>query len=275
MVLTVHDVIPLAGGAYHSRWVRRYLAGLMRASIGRAAAIMADSAVTAQHLMDILRVPERRISVVPIGVDQVRFRPASGDELARVRATYALSEPYVIAVGTVEPRKNLVRLVRAFAQAHRTHYLPQQLVIVGKPGWAYDEVAAAVAATDLGPAIRLLGYLPREDVAPLISGADLLAYVSLEEGFGLPVAEGMACGAAVLASAASSVAEVAGDAAILVEPTDEDAIAAALARLCLDAELRERLSAAGLVRGRGYTWERVARAAIASYRSVAAAPSVR
>ena len=264
VVLTVHDLIPLVNTAYHTSWVRRYLATLMRASIPHAAALFADSQTTASDLVTRLRIPAERISVVPMGVDN-RFRPATVEERRRVMATYELTAPYILTVGTIEPRKNLARVVRAFAQARRRYQLPHQLLIVGKPGWGYQDLQRAIAEAQMGSAVRLMGYLPAEDIAPLISQADLLVYLSLEEGFGLPVAEGMACGAPVLTSSVSSVAEVAGEAAATVDPLNVEEIAQTLATLCRDHVQRDHLAQAGLVRAREYTWERVAAATLTTY----------
>jgi glycosyltransferase involved in cell wall biosynthesis len=201
---------------------------------------------------------------VPNGVDE-DFHPPSLAERGRVAREYNITAPYVIALGTIEPRKNLARLVRAFVRARREHQLPHHLIIVGKLGWGYDDVLAAIAEANLGPAIRMLGYVPRHDIPPLIGGADVLTYVSLLEGFGLPVAEGMACGAPVVTSAVASLAEVGGNAPVLVAPTDEQAIADALARVCGDEQLRVRMRTASLERARQFTWARVAEIAVAMY----------
>lgn len=272
LVLTVHDLIPFTGGQHFTPWVRRYLQGLMRAGIPHAAAIMSDSEVTAQALHTVLGIAPEKITVVPLGVDE-RFRPATPEERARVTERYQLTAPYVICVGTIEPRKNLARVVRAFARAKREHSLPHHLLIVGKQGWGYDDVMAEIAKANLGPELRLLGFLPREDVPPLIAGADVLAHLSLEEGFGLPVVEGMACGAPVVTSSVSSLAEVAGDAGLLIEPTDEAAIGAALARVCRDEALRAKMRAASLTHARQYTWTRVGNATLDTYRKVVARAS--
>jgi glycosyltransferase involved in cell wall biosynthesis len=268
LVLTVHDLIPLTSSRYHSPAVRAYLGGLMRSTIPRAAAIMADSVTTARQLGGILHVPEQRVTVVPMGVDE-RFHHPTEEEQKRVKAHYQITGPYVISVGTIEPRKNLARVVRAFARAKRMYGVPHHLLIVGKMGWGYGDVLAAIEEAQLGPAIRLLGYLPREDVPPLIGGADVLLYPSLEEGFGLPVAEGMACGTPVITSSVSSVAEVAGEAGLLVDPLSVEAIAAATGRLCQDAALRASLREVCQVRAGQYTWARVGNATLAIYERLA------
>lgn len=277
LALTVHDVIPLLGGTYHSPTVRAYLAGLMRFTIPQAAAILAVSQTTARHLAALKLVPAERVTVTPLGIDE-RFRQAAPQEQARVARVYHVAAPYFLFVGTIEPRKNVARLVRAFALARRQYQLAQQLVLVGKPGWGYDEVLAAVKEANAGDSIRLLGYVPAEDIPPLMSGADALVYPSLEEGFGLPVLEGMACGVPVITSSRSAVAEVAGDAGILVDPLSEEAIATALGDICqekAEKAVLARRRAASLERASQYSWERVATTTIAIYQQLAARRSVK
>jgi glycosyltransferase involved in cell wall biosynthesis len=266
LVLTVHDLFPLTAGQHYDPWVRHYLARLMRASIPHASAIMAISSATARSLTQVLGIPVDRIHVVPNGVDR-HFQPASREECGRVAEQYALAVPYIIAVGTIEPRKNLARVIRAFAHAKRAYQLPHTLLIVGKYGWGYQDVMAAIAEADMGDAIRMLGYAPRDDIPPLLAGAEAQVHASIEEGFGLPVVEGMACGVPVITSAGSALAEIAGDAGCLVDPMDEGAIGQALAQVCQDAALRMRMRQAGVERARLYTWERVADAAIEVYLS--------
>jgi glycosyltransferase involved in cell wall biosynthesis len=269
LALTVHDLIPLARDAHHPGWVRTYLGGLMRATLPRAAAILTVSASTARDVARLGAVAEERICVIPHGVDGA-FHPMSAEERARTRAQYRIDGPYVIAVGTMEPRKNLARLVRAFAQAKQQWNLPHRLLIVGKPGWGYDDVLAAVRDTTPTD-VRLLGYLPRQDIPPLVAAADALAYVSFDEGFGLPVLEAMACGTPVLTSRVAALEEVAGDAAVLVSPYDERAIAGALGAVCSEPALRERLRDRGLAQAARYRWSHVADKTIGVYKQLAGA----
>lgn len=267
-VLTVHDVIPLTGHDFYAGWTRRYLASLMRRTIPRAAAIMADSDTTAQALRDLLDIPSNRIAVALLGVDET-FHPTSADERAEVLQRYHVTNPYIINVGTIEPRKNLVRLVHAFAQAKRHLDLPHHLLIAGKPKWKADDVTTAIDETGLSSAIHLLGFVPDEDIAPLIGGAHVLAYPSLEEGFGLPVIEGMACGVPVIASVNSPLAEDIGTAALLVDPLDVNAMATALGEICTNAEKRATMSAEGLARAQRYSWGHVADATLDMYHRAA------
>ncbi|MEY2420457.1 MAG: hypothetical protein QOI95_524 [Acidimicrobiaceae bacterium] len=197
-----------------------------------------------------------RLRLVPLGVDAV---PRTFDDVARARARFGLTRPYVLFTGTVEPRKNLHRLLKAFARIPRQDV---ELVLVGPAGW--NESLEA----DLAPLegrVHVLGFVDRDDLEALFAGADVFCLPSLKEGFGLPVLEAMSQGTAVVTSRRTSTAEVAGDAALLVDPLDELAIAIAIEELLEDRALAERLSAAGRARAATYTWERTAAAARAVY----------
>ncbi len=268
VVLTVHDIIPVVAKHYFSPWVAAYLGALMRRSIPRAAAILAVSGYTARQISEILGVAPERITIAPNGID-ARFRPRSRSELRAVTERYGLGAPYIIYVGSVNPRKNIARLVRAFTRVRQEHHFPHHLVLAGKLGWQYDDALAAIRESGEASAIHLLGHVPDEDLPLLVAGAECLACPSLHEGFGLPVIEAMACGTPVLTSACSSLTEVAGDAALLVDPTREEAIAAGLSRMLRDAELRAQLREAGLRRAQQYTWAQVGEAAMAVYQRVA------
>jgi glycosyltransferase involved in cell wall biosynthesis len=269
LALTVHDVIPLTTRGYHPLWVRRYLAFEQRHTIRRAKLILTNSSYTASEVRRALDIPTSRLRVLPFGVDPA-FRPPTPAERAMALERYHITGPYIIAVGTIERRKNLARLAQAFASAKRDRSLPHHLLIVGRRGADADTTLRAIADTALGPAIRLLGYVPRADLPALIGGADALAYPSLEEGFGFPVLEGMACGTPVVTSDASSCAEIAGDACLLVDPTDVGALAGAIGEVCTDDALRRLLRAAGLARAQRYSWPRVADGVVDAYRELMA-----
>lgn len=191
-----------------------------------------------------------RLRVVPLGTTA---RRAGAAEVERVRARYDLRRPYVLFVGTIEPRKNLARLLEAFG---RLGEVDAELVLVGPEGWS----------TELPPTrARRLGFVPGADLDALYAGSAVVAYPSLREGFGLPVLEAMAQGAAVVTSATTSTAEVAGDAALLVDPLDVDAIAAALDRLLDDRDLARSLGAAARERAANFTWARTADGVVAAY----------
>lgn len=216
---------------------------------GEAAVVLCPSEATRADCL-AAGIDAARLRVAPLGS---HARTASAADIERVRATYALDRPVVLFSGTVEPRKNVGRLIEAF---DRLGDVDAELVLVGPDGWG----------AELPPtSARRLGFVPRADLEALYAAAAVVAYPSLREGFGLPVLDAMAQGAAVLTSATTSTAEVAGDAAVLVDPLDVDAIAGGLALLLEDRELAARLGAAARARAATFTWDRTADLVVAAY----------
>jgi glycosyltransferase involved in cell wall biosynthesis len=197
-----------------------------------------------------------RLRVVPLGVRAV---PRTLEEVSRARSKFGLARPYVMFNGTVEPRKNLHRLLKAFARISRQDV---DLVLVGPAGWN-ESLGADLAP--LGGRVHVVGFVERDELEALLAGAEVFCLPSLKEGFGLPVLEAMSQGAAVVTSTGTATAEVAGDTALLVDPRDERAISTAIEELLEDRALAERLSSAGQARAATFTWERTAEAAMAVY----------
>lgn len=266
VVLTVHDCIFMR----HPDWFRWERAEYYRwagcRSARRAARVIADSGATAHDLRELIGVPDSRIDIVPLGVDQA-FRPAPVEAIGLARTRYRLPDNYFLYVGTLEPRKNLAAVVRAWDRV--ADGIKEHLVIAGRPGWKTEEMLAAIRQSKHQDRIHLPGFILQEDLAAAITAARAFVWPSLFEGFGLPVLEAMACGTPVLTSSTSSLPEVAGDAALLVEPEREEAIAEALKRLSQDDLLRARLSAAGLQRAAEFTWTRTAALTLKAYERVA------
>ncbi len=264
-VVTVHDLaFMLFPERYHSA-KQRYLRHLTAASVRRAARVVAVSTNTKADLVRLLRVPPERIVVVPNGVDE-RFQPVDPAVVRAFRARQQLPERFVLYVGTLEPRKNLPRLVEAFARCREQ--IDARLVIGGSQGWMFAEVFALIERLHLQEHVLLPGYLAEDDLAAWYAAADLFVYPSLYEGFGVPPLEAMAVGTPVVASNTSSLPEVVGDAALTVDPTDVEALAAAMVRGMTDEPLRERLRAAGRERARGYSWRAVAKRMAEVYQQV-------
>jgi glycosyltransferase involved in cell wall biosynthesis len=266
VVVTVHDCIFMR----HPDWFRWERAEYYRwagcRSARRAARVIADSQATAYDLRELIGVPDSRIDVVPLGVDG-QFRPATAEAIETVRAQYKLPESYFLYVGTLEPRKNLAAVVRAWDCV--AEEIEEDLVIAGRTGWKTEEMLAAIRQAKHRDRVHLPGFIEQTDLVPAISAAQVFVWPSLFEGFGLPVLEAMACGTPVLTSTTSSLPEVAGDAALLVDPESDEAIAEGMKRLSRDDVLRARLSAAGLQRAAEFTWTRTAELTLKTYEHVA------
>jgi glycosyltransferase involved in cell wall biosynthesis len=267
LVLTVYDLVALThpelakkSNVLHYRW-------RLPRSARAAARIIVPLERVARQVVERLGVERERVRVVPLGVD-ARLKPPSLDARARVRARHHLNRPYILSVGNIEPKKNLPMLLRAFASLKRNG-LPHELVIVGKRGWKCRDVLRLPAELDIEADVRFLGYVEDDDLAGLYGGAELFAFPSLVEGFGLPPLEAMACGTPVVASDAEALVESTGDAAEHVPALDPEALANAMRRVLSDAALRERLRAAGLARAARFTWPRAAELTRAVYREAA------
>jgi alpha-1,3-rhamnosyl/mannosyltransferase len=257
IVVTMHDVLVLSAPELFSAPIRMNFRALAGPLARRAAVVLTGSQASARDIHEHLRVPEERIRVTPYGVEP-RFRPApAGDAL---RARLGIDRPYVACVGTLEPRKNLVTALRAFARLRED----VALVVVGGQGWrnaAFEEELRRVRGT-----VVLTGFLSDEELVGVLAGARCFLYPSLHEGYGFPPLEAMACGTPVVTSATSSLPEVVGDAGLLVDPRDEAAVADAVERVVRDDALHDALRASGLARAASYTWARCAAATVAAYR---------
>lgn len=253
-LLTVHDLSFLHCPEAFVPRLRLYLERVVPRSVARADLVLADSAHTRSDIVSLLGVPSEKVHVLYSGVHP-RFRPEpEPGERERLQARYgAGAQPYVLSVGTLQPRKNYVRLIQAFADLKPGI----QLLIAGGRGWLYQDILAAADAH--GDCVRILGFVDEADLPALYRNAALFAFPSLYEGFGLPVLEAMACGVPVVCSAASALPEVAGTAALLVDPLDVGDLATGLARVLSDASLRQEMVARGFAQAGRFTWERAAR----------------
>jgi glycosyltransferase involved in cell wall biosynthesis len=263
-VVTIHDATVLRFPNLFRPWQRWYSGFVVPRLARSAAAVITVSQAAKADLVEHLGIPADRIAVVPNGVaaDFTRV-PAQSAAARDVAARYHLPAAFALTVGAIEPRKNLPRLLEAVRRL-RTRPATADLTLVhaGPEGW----MAGAVAS---GDGVRFVGYVPTADLRVLYSLARVFVYPSLWEGFGLPVAEAMACGCPVVTSNVSALPELAGDAALLVNPESVEEIAAAIERLWSDEPLRCACATRGRLRVTGFTWERAARATAAVYESVA------
>jgi glycosyltransferase involved in cell wall biosynthesis len=259
LVVTIHDLAFLHEPSHFTRHGLRFFNRALDLTRREADLVLAPSVATVQdciaHDFDA-----DRLRVVPWGIE---VAPATESETEASRARHGLDRPYVLWTGTIEPRKNLPTLLRAFASVQGD----AELVLVGPRGWNedLDTLLAPVRSR-----VRVIGFVPSDELAPLYAGASVFCFPSLREGFGLPVLEAMAQGTPVVTSAGTSTAEVAGDAAVLVEPSDAEAIADAIDFLLTDTDRAHVLGAAGATRARTFSWERTANLLAAAYREVAA-----
>jgi glycosyltransferase involved in cell wall biosynthesis len=262
LVVTVHDLAFRLHPETAPQSTRWWLARIDR-TLEHASRIIAVSETTRRDLLDAYDVADARVAVIPNGVDGAVFHPSSPEEVERVRRRFGISGPYLLYLGGIEPRKNLPNLIRAYAELP-SEARPALVLAGGSVEWNPEGRNALEGALRDLPGqvverIVLTGYVGEPDKVALLGGAEALVYPSLYEGFGLPVLEAMACGTPVVTSDAPALAEVAGDAALLVEPGDPAAIAWAMERVLTDDDLRRDLEAKGTARAAAYTWEETAR----------------
>lgn len=256
-LVTIHDLGYRYFPEAHPPRQRRYLDWSTRWNAATASHILADSEATRVALCAEYGTPPEKITVVYPGYDSALAPVSDPERLAAARARYDIPGEYMLYLGRIQPRKNLARLVEAFAVlAGRFPVLT--LVLAGPSGWLAEPIRARVRELGLESRVRFPGYVDESDKAALLSGAQVFAFPSLYEGFGFPVLEAQACDVPVLTSVTSSLPEVAGEGALLVDPLDTAAIAAGLARLLEDADLRAALVARGRANLARFSWERAA-----------------
>jgi glycosyltransferase involved in cell wall biosynthesis len=268
-VLTLHDLIPLQTPEVISRSAATYWRLVLPRAMARADLVITGSEFTRREIVDYFALPEDRVVTVPHGVEP-RFAPVRDEAtLARVRQRHRLPARFLLFVGIASPRKNLDRLVRAFGALGSDERGDAELLFAGPPGWKNAAFSAALAASPVGAAIRHLGIVADDDLPALYGLATAVVNLSSREGFGLPALEALACGAPLVCADRTSFPEVVGDAAMLVDPDDEAAVARALAGVLAGGPEVERRRQRGLARARDYTWERAAAATLAVYRRAA------
>jgi glycosyltransferase involved in cell wall biosynthesis len=269
-ILTVHDLAFLLYPECADARLRAYLEKVVPRSAQRADYVVADSENTRNDVICLLGVPPERVTVVPGGVDP-SFQPVTDPaRLAALRHEIGIDEttPYILFIGVIEPRKNLMGLIEAFDILKSRRSLPHKLVVAGRRGWLSDGTMDRADRSLYRSDIIFPGFIPEGEMATLYSAAESFAFPSHYEGFGLPVLEAMACGTPVVASRASSLPEIVGDAGMQVDPEDPERLASALELLALNPEMRADFRARGLERAALFTWEAAAKVMLDVYHQV-------
>lgn len=254
-IVTVHDLGYKLFPDAHPLAQRAYLDFSTRWNVKRARAIIADSFATRDDIAKFYGAPREKIRVVYPSYNAQIFKTSAAEEIARVREKYALSSPYILSVGTIQPRKNYARLIEASAALPREYLV----VIVGKKGWLYESILARVRELNLDARVKFLDYAPIQDLPALYAGARLAVLPSLYEGFGFPALEAQACGTPLACSNASSLPEVAGEGALYFEPREVVEMARTMERALSDESLRATLVERGCANVKRFSWERAAR----------------
>lgn len=266
-VVTVHDLSFLRHPQAFNRSNRLYLSRIVALSCRRARRVIAVSEATAAEVHELLGVSRSKIDVVYNGVnDEFRQLPPSAVDAFREQAGWP--ERFILSVGTLEPRKNYPVLIRAYARYRQISPQPLPLVIGGGKGWRYEDIFALVHELEIDHVVHFLGYVPAAQLPWLYNAATLFVYPSLYEGFGLPVAEAMACGTPAITSTASSLPEVAGEAALTVAPGEIDELAYVMHDVLSSEERMHAMQQAGLAQAQRFQWQTTAAQTAAVYARV-------
>lgn len=272
---TVHDLSWLSYPEAHPIERVRFLDRHLPKTLERANLVLTDSDFIAAEIATRFALPREKIRAIPLGVDAT-YRPRTREEIAPTLARHQLDrDAYLLVVATLEPRKNLARLVRAYAKLDPALKRRHPLVIVGARGWLNQELEETIAPLAADGSVRRLGYVDEADLPFVYAGAHAFAFPSLYEGFGLPVLEAMASGVPVLTSNVSSLPEVAGDAALTIDPLDESKLRDGLRRLIEDSAWRDAVIPRAIARARAYAWSRCVDATVDAYQAASAAATLR
>ena len=268
-VVTVHDMVYKAFPETVRARTKYMLDTGLKKSMKRADIIVTDSEFSKTEIIKYFPQYQDKIRVVPCGVDLNKFHPCTDtDKIERVKRDFETGEEYFLYLGTIEPRKNLERLIEAYAEFVKNTDNPPNLVLAGGKGWLYDNIYAKAEKLGIEKKVIFTKYIPSEDINALMCGAVAFVFPSIYEGFGMPPLEAMACGVPVLTSGEASLPEVTGDSAVIVDAYSVKSIAEGLGRIYSDRNLRERLSREGSERAEKFTWEKSAEILYKVYREL-------
>lgn len=267
-ILTIHDLTPLLFPETHIKKNAILWNSTLKLIKSKVDAIITDSMNTKIDCINYLKIPEEKIRVVPLAAD-ARYKPLPHMELVKeeLKNKYKLKLPFILCVGTLEKRKNIPTLIKAFNELI-TNEIKHKLIIIGQKGWKYNEIFETINRLGLNDEIIFTGYVPDEDLVKFYNAADLFVYPSLYEGFGLPPLEAMACGTPVITSNTSSLPEVVGDAGIMVDPYETDVLSDEMYKILTNESLHSNLRKRGLKRAEKFSWDRTARQTWKVYQDV-------
>lgn len=258
-VVTIHDMVYKAFPETMNSKTRILLNLAMNKSMKRADAVVTDSEFSRSEIIKYFPQYRDKVEVVPCGVDCDMFKPIQDRSIIeKVKANHNIKGKYFLYLGTLEPRKNLTRLVKAYEILSRRKEDCPLLVLAGGKGWLYDEIFEEVNKSGLGDKVIFTQYIPGEEICPLMNGAEAFVFPSLYEGFGMPPLEAMACGTPVIVSGSASLPEVVGDCGLIVDAYSEESIADAMGKIADNEELRKQLSEKGISRAREFSWKKSA-----------------
>lgn len=258
-VVTIHDMVYKAFPETMNSKTRILLNLAMNKSMKRADAVVTDSEFSRSEIIKYFPQYRDKVEVVPCGVDCDMFKPIQDRSIIeKVKANHNIKGKYFLYLGTLEPRKNLTRLVKAYEILSRRKEDCPLLVLAGGKGWLYDEIFEEVNKSGLGDKVIFTQYIPGEEICPLMNGAEAFVFPSLYEGFGMPPLEAMACGTPVIVSGSASLPEVVGDCGLIVDAYSEESIADAMGKIADNEELRKQLSEKGIIRAREFSWKKSA-----------------
>jgi len=274
LVVTIHDVIYKAYPRGHSRETREEIDKNLKQILKRADMLIAVSETTKMDVLKWYSVPAEKIKVVYSGANQQISKIEKSNTLFdRLKEKYSISDRFLLFVGTIEPRKNIEGLIKAYQILKAEHKLPHQLVIVGMKGWGYERVFDLIKTYGLEKEVIFTDYIPSEsrDLNLFYNFAEILVYPSFYEGFGFPIVEAFKCGLPVITSNTSSCAEVAGNAAVLINPNNSGEIVKAVLKIVNDVDLKNQLRVKGLIRSGFFSWEKAARETLEVFSEVCSA----
>jgi glycosyltransferase involved in cell wall biosynthesis len=268
-VVTVHDLSSLLHPQLHRKPLARRMRLRLPLAVKMARAVITPTEAVKQELCSYLNVKPKKVTAIH-EAPRASFRPMSPDESLGTRTRLGVEDDFLLFVGTLEPRKNLLTLLKAFSEILRDNRFRTQLIVAGGEGWLMEETFAFVRAAGIADRVKLIGYVNDEELRALYSSCRAFIYPSLYEGFGLPPLEAMACGAPVIASRITALAETIGDAGMLVDPLDVQSLGAAITDVCENERQRGKMIAAGPAHAAKFSWEKAAQSTYEIYREVVA-----